>query len=70
METAEFSPTTMKFLEILADNKRLVFISEIAEKYSKLYSEFNKEEKITIISASALTSAQQDQVMAALKANP
>ena len=52
-ETAEFSPTTMKFLEVLADNKRLVFINEIAEKYAKLYSEFNKEEKITIISARA-----------------
>jgi len=44
----------MKFLEVLAENKRLVFINEIAAKYAKLYSEFNKEEKITIISASVL----------------
>jgi len=43
-------------LEILAENKRLVFINEIAAKYTKLYSEFNKEEKITIISAEKLTS--------------
>ena len=58
METAEFAPNTMKFLEVLAENKRLVFIKEIADKYTKLYSEFNKEEKITIISAEELTSAQ------------
>ena len=69
-ETAEFDQTTMKFLEVLAENKRLGFIDEIAAKYTKLYSEFNKEEKITIISAEELTSAQQDQVLAALKANP
>jgi ATP synthase F1 delta subunit len=70
METAEFQPLTMKFLTILAENKRLVFIKEIAEKYANLYSQFNKEEKITIISAQDLTSAQQNQVLDALKANP
>ena len=31
---------------------------------------FNKEEKITIISAEELTADQQDQVLAAVKANP
>jgi ATP synthase F1 delta subunit len=70
METAEFQPLTMKFLTILAENKRLMFIKEIAEKYASLYSQFNKEEKITIISAQDLTSAQQNQVLEALKANP
>ena len=69
-ETAEFTPTTMKFLEILAENKRLVYIKEIADKFTKLYSELNKEEKITIISADDLTEAQQDQVLVALKTNP
>lgn len=60
----------MRFIEVLAENKRLVYINEIAEKYAKLYSEFNKEEKITIISAEALSEAQQAQVLAALEANP
>lgn len=67
---ADFDQTTMKFLEILAENKRLVFVDEIANRYAKLYSECNKEEKINIISAEELTAGQKDQVMAALKANP
>ena len=45
----------MKFLEVLAENKRLIYIKEIAKKYQKLYQQFNKEEKITIISAEPLT---------------
>ena len=57
-ETADFSPITMNFLTVLAENKRLVFIDEISDKFTKLYAEFNKEEKITIISAEALTEAQ------------
>ena len=57
-------------MTVLAENKRLNFISEIAEKYAKLYQEFNKEEKITIISAKELTADQQKQVVAALSANP
>ena len=58
-ETAPFSDTTLKFLTVLAENKRLNFIDEIAEKYAKLYQEFNKEEKITIISATELSSDQK-----------
>ena len=53
-ETAPFSTTTLRFIEVLAENKRLVFIKEIAEKYAKLYAEVNKEEKVTIISAKEL----------------
>ena len=45
----------MRFLTVLAENKRLNKINDIAEKYAKLYQEFNKEEKITIISATDLT---------------
>ena len=54
-ETAPFSEVTLKLLTVLAQNKRLNFISEIAEKYAKLYQAFNLEEKITIISASPLS---------------
>jgi F-type H+-transporting ATPase subunit delta len=60
----------MKFLEVLAENKRLVYLREIADKYAKLYGEFNNQEKITIISASTLTSKQEGDVLAALQANP
>lgn len=69
-ETAPFSDTTLKFLTVLAENKRLNFIGEIAEKYAKLYQEFNKEQKIRIISAQELSESQKNQVVNALKANP
>lgn len=65
-----FHPVTIKFLEVLAENKRLVFISGIADRYQKLYKELNREEKITIISAEALNSSEQAEVLAALQANP
>lgn len=65
-----FHPLTIKFLEILAENKRLTFISGIADRYVKLYKTLNKEEKITIISAEPLSSDEQGEVLSALKANP
>ena len=69
-QTAPFSDVTLKFLEVLAENKRLVYIGHIADRYSKLYQEFNKEEKVTIISAKELTEAQKSEVLSALMANP
>lgn len=69
-ETVKVCSTTTKFLNVLAENKRLNFLSEIADKYCKLYQAQNKEEKITIISAKELTSDQRNQVVAALQANP
>jgi F-type H+-transporting ATPase subunit O len=66
----DFHPLTIKFLEVLAENKRLIYISGIATRYQKLYQQFNKEEKITIISAVDLSSSEQDEVLQALKANP
>ena len=45
-------------------------IHEIAQKYHKLYSILNKEEKITVISAYELGQGERDQVLSALKANP
>ena len=50
-ESGDFSAVTIRFIEVLAENKRLMFIKEVAEKYAKLYQQFNKEEKITVISA-------------------
>lgn len=66
----DFHPITLKFLEVLAENKRFVFIDGIADRYQKFYKELNREEKITIISAETLTSSQQDEVLKALQANP
>lgn len=70
LETASFHETTMHFLVVLAENKRLIYIKDIASKYQKLYQQFNKEEKITIISADLLSESQQNQVLKALQSNP
>lgn len=66
----DFHHITYKFIEVLAENKRLNYISAIADRYQKLYKELNREEKITIISAEALNSSEQAEVLAALQANP
>lgn len=36
-QMATFHPLTIKFLEILAENKRLVFLDGIIKRYVKLY---------------------------------
>lgn len=66
LETAPFHDLTIHFMTVLAENKRLGQIHDIALKYKKFYQLFNKEEKITIISAEQLTSSQQAEVLAAL----
>lgn len=58
LQVANFHEATIHFLTVLAENKRLIYIKEIAGKYQKLYQQFNKEEKITIISAEALNGDQ------------
>jgi F0F1-type ATP synthase delta subunit len=47
-----------------------MYIKEIGEKYAKLYQQFNREEKITVISAHVLAADEEQQVLSALKANP
>jgi F0F1-type ATP synthase delta subunit len=67
---ATFHPLTIKFLEILAESKRLVYIKGIAERYLKLYAQVNKEEKITIISHVELNESERSEVLSALQQNP
>ncbi len=69
-EAGDFDKVTLRFIEVLAENKRLMFIKEVAEKYGKLYQQFNKEEKITVISAYRLSQDEENQVLRSLKANP
>lgn len=47
----DIDPVTVRYLNVLAENKRMKYIKLAAEKYMKLYGQFNKEEKITIISS-------------------
>ena len=57
-------------MEVLAENKRLVYLRAIAARYAKLYQQVNKEEKITIISAMELNDSEKAEVLAALQENP
>lgn len=69
-EIADINDVTIRFIEVLAENKRFMYIKEIAGKYTKLYQQFNKEEKITIISAEDLNENERQEVLDALKQNP
>jgi len=70
---ADVAATTVRFIEVLAENKRLMFIKEVSERYQKLYIQASKAEKISkvqIISAYKLTGEEEQQVLQALRANP
>ena len=69
-DIGKFDSLTMKFLEVLAENKRLFEIKLVCDKYAKLYKTLNKEEKITIISAEELSGEEKSEVLTALGANP
>lgn len=69
-ECADFSKTTMSFLDLLARNKRYMYINEIAKKFIRAYHMLSKEEKITIISATELNSEERQRIKEALLANP
>lgn len=69
-ECADFSKTTMSFLDLLARNKRYMYINEIAKKFIRAYHMLSKEEKITIISATELNSQEKEKIKEALLANP
>jgi len=49
---------TIKFLELLSENKRLGELPTIAQKFAKFYNVMNKEEKIIIIAAQELTQSE------------
>jgi F-type H+-transporting ATPase subunit O len=72
----EFCETTIKFcgihlnkIDLVAKNKRFMYINEISKKYIKLYLLLTKEEKITILSAHPLSNDQKNDVRNALMAN-
>ncbi len=69
-EAAQINEVTVNLIRVLVENKRFKFIKKIADKYIKLYQQFNKEEKITIISATELSESQRSEVLQALKENP
>lgn len=66
----QLTSTTLKFLDLLAKNKRFMFIHEIAKKYIRSYLMLTKEEKISIISAQELSEEEKNEVKKALADNP
>jgi F-type H+-transporting ATPase subunit delta len=69
-KSADFTNSTIAFIDLLGQNKRFMFIKEIAEKYIKNYNLLSKEEKIKIVSAQELSQSQREQVKNALQENP
>ena len=69
-DVGDLAPLTIRFMEVLAENKRFSELDNISKMYQKLYLELNKEEKITIISATDLDSTEKEKVLDALKQNP
>jgi F-type H+-transporting ATPase subunit delta len=69
-KSADFTNSTIAFIDLLGQNKRFMFIKEIAEKYIKNYNLLSKEEKIKIVSAHELSQSQREQVKNALQENP
>ena len=65
----EFCQTTLKFLYLVAKNRRYMYINDIAKKFVKSYLLLTKEEKITIISAYELSESEKNSVKEALSGN-
>ena len=66
-KAGELEDITLNFLEVLCENRRLNCLPAVCDKYAKLYSIMNREEKITIISAHELGEDERGEVKEALK---
>lgn len=56
----------VNFIQVLADNKRLRLLPEVAEQYSALKSQLEKTVDVEITTAYALTEAEQEKLSKAL----
>lgn len=70
VKTGDLCKTTVKFIDLLAKNKRFMYIDQIALKFKRAYMMLSNEEKINIISAYELSSQEKDKVRSALEQNP
>lgn len=68
-ECGDFCKTTIAYLDLIAQNKRYMYINQIAKKYINAYHLLSKEEKITIISAYELNEEEKSKVKSALLSN-
>ena len=56
-----------RFIHLLLIEKRLKAVSDIAQMYHELVAQHNKIVEVAVISATALTKAQQEKLIAALE---
>lgn len=62
----KLSQDFVNFLHVLAENKRLVLLAEIAEQYSNLKSQLEKTVNVEVTTAFALTKDEQEKLSKAL----
>jgi F-type H+-transporting ATPase subunit delta len=63
---AALDPGMQNFVRVLAENHRLLLLPEISAHYEKFRSDVENTVDVEVISAIALSSAQQDKLAAAL----
>jgi F-type H+-transporting ATPase subunit delta len=63
---AALNPAMQNFVRVLAENHRLLLLPEIFAHYEKFRSDVENTVDVDVISAIALSSAQQDKLAAAL----
>src|SRR5580698_1390143 len=63
---AALDPSMQNFVRVLAENHRLLLLPEISAHYEKFRSDVENTVDVDVISAIALSSAQQDKLAAAL----
>lgn len=54
-------------IKLMAENERLAALPDVAELFAELKAEFDKEIDVTVVSATELAAAQQEQLGAALE---
>ena len=58
LEKTKYLPLVNKFIRLLLDKERLIFIGEIAKAYSRLLNEHRGKVKARLVSASLLTDGE------------
>ena len=61
------STNTAKTCKALAENKRLAALPEISTLFDAFKADYDKEIEVDVTSASTLTDAQQNELVASLK---
>mmetsp|Transcript_24235 Transcript_24235/g.43096 ORF Transcript_24235/g.43096 Transcript_24235/m.43096 type:complete len:190 (+) Transcript_24235:4395-4964(+) len=64
---AQFSPVTLKLINVLVENKRLSTLPSVLKEYEEHVRNLNRKETVRVVSAGALSEAEKQEVGIALK---